>query len=409
MKKTSKFVAYLNSPEIFLQLEINRHDQILSNALKKETTGAISRYFNELGAVKQENGETKNIVYCGVQPLLDSLKHTHQTGQHEKWGEKAAALAIADLFDAKGNIKKDVYETLNVGGVLDQLIEKYGESEVKNQLFAGHMVSILGEQTTAPLALMNQEAMDEVFKAGPQVDLAKVMDGFPYNKFSNVITNCIKAFADPETRPTNKAIRAYHERNKQNVQYLKAREGFKKALLDHHPHNKLLADEANAFLTKIETTRSDPHSKISARELATVLEKGAIFLGDTKNKEKEKDFLAQTKKIKSRANLRIAGSLIVAVCTGLISVVFALAATAAGRSNMFNVIGPFKQKQKAAKISSLAKKLTKVQKPIHSIAPHGHSGLFFDGRPAQYVISTERENFKVQSQGPLKYGPKKTG
>jgi hypothetical protein len=150
----SPFALYLIQPDVKAQLKDNI-DHIILPGLKEikpedneNFYGYFSRYFSNLANVADYSG-FKSLRDCiNKKGPINELAVVTYNKNFSNWMDFALLKAFDDLFDANGNIKKDVFDALNYGHALEKISESCQLNNAKRLLVASYIL-LLGE-TVAP-------------------------------------------------------------------------------------------------------------------------------------------------------------------------------------------------------------------------------------------------------------------
>lgn len=130
----SPFAAFLQQEDVRKQLNKNIASLLTQNTLESDSgLSYITRYFNYLPA------------YSRMKPTLDCLVESITSGNFDAWLKLAVVIAVHDLFDEDGELRKDVARILNykstpdAKGILDTLLGLYPKEKVNAFLFCSYL------------------------------------------------------------------------------------------------------------------------------------------------------------------------------------------------------------------------------------------------------------------------------
>lgn len=124
-----------------LKSEIPR---IAENVAKSNTpAGIASRIFNNIGHPRHLATYAESFFRCIDNGILNKDKFN-------QWMNSVVYRCVHDLFDAEGNIKKSIYDTININNAYDKLIEEDNKESINKNILFSYFMNPLFFNTVIP-------------------------------------------------------------------------------------------------------------------------------------------------------------------------------------------------------------------------------------------------------------------
>lgn len=126
--RPSSFSYFLEDEAVNTRLKANLIRYCAPVNVEMLGVGTLSRCFNDLPR-----------LYFGFQPLLDSVIEAVKNHETDIWVYFALAVAMDDLLDENGELRREIHEAMNYRHMLDYLTDSYTRDTVKQEILRSYI------------------------------------------------------------------------------------------------------------------------------------------------------------------------------------------------------------------------------------------------------------------------------